>query len=258
MFALREVYCPLAARSNAVLSDLLCLRPGCLKTCAWSWSGAHNGFQEPANRQEVGSGCLTARWRRLDAWPGHPRWLTRLLSGGMHAQRKCCGLISTLISNIMSSIDSASTAIIAIIIISVIITVIINSIGIVTKKTIGVIIIIIKVVYFPVILFGSCWEQDGQKSNWLMQQTSSTSHSRALIQSPNINVLLQSGFIIHPDFREGEKGLTFKTPYKWRCSRSAYGVARERRKDGFYITCGDLKTFCSLYGTVCSTCCCIN
>lgn len=75
----------------------------------------------------------------------------------MHAQRKCCGLISTLISNIMSSIDSASTAIIAIIIIiSVIITVIINSIGIVTKKTIGVIIVIIKVVYFPVILFGSC------------------------------------------------------------------------------------------------------
>lgn len=58
----------------------------------------------------------------------------------------------------MSSIDSASTAIIAIIIIirSVIITVIINSIGIVTKKTIGVITIIIKVVYFPVILFGSC------------------------------------------------------------------------------------------------------
>lgn len=54
-----------------------------------------------------------------------------------------------LISTIISSINSAGTVII-IIIISVIITVIINSIGIVTKKTIRILIVVIKVVDFPV------------------------------------------------------------------------------------------------------------
>lgn len=59
------------------------------------------------------------------------------------------GLINMLISTIISSINSAGTVII-IIIISVIITVIINSIGIVTKKTIRILVVVIKVVDFPV------------------------------------------------------------------------------------------------------------
>lgn len=54
------------------------------------------------------------------------------------------GLISMLISMMISSINSASSVIIT----SVIITVVINSIGIVTKKTMR---IIITVIHFPVV-----------------------------------------------------------------------------------------------------------